>query len=201
MNEKEEIMNTTDNNKETKLTIKTVATLSGISAHTLRAWERRYSALNPKRSESGHRYYSYADIDRLKTIKKLISLGHSVGTIAHLPDAELEQILQKSISVKAEVNAAEPQRAPEQKFLNPEPRLELNATVLPMDKKQLRRTFSEAEMSGQFVAPLLGKIRALVDKQVLTHEQENIIFTLVHDHLKQFQAIIGRQDQQKPYSA
>ena len=38
----------------------------GLSAATLRAWERRYGLLKPQRSAGGHRLYSRQDIEMLK---------------------------------------------------------------------------------------------------------------------------------------
>ena len=37
--------------------IGTVSSLTGIDAHTIRAWERRYGAIKPARSEAGGRLY------------------------------------------------------------------------------------------------------------------------------------------------
>ena len=41
----------------------------GVSPHTVRAWERRYLALKPARSSSGHRRYSLEDVELLRQIK------------------------------------------------------------------------------------------------------------------------------------
>lgn len=72
-----------------KYPIGTVARVTGISAHTLRVWERRYSAVAPARTPGGSRVYSDADIDKLLLLKKLTALGHAIGRIAHLPEDEL----------------------------------------------------------------------------------------------------------------
>ena len=49
-----------------------VSRLTGISADTLRIWERRYAAVVPVRTEAGGRLYSADDIARLKLIKNLV---------------------------------------------------------------------------------------------------------------------------------
>ncbi|MGZ8273611.1 MAG: MerR family transcriptional regulator [Burkholderiaceae bacterium] len=59
---------------------------------TLRIWERRYQVVGPDVSEHGHRRYAAKDVDRLALIKALVDLGHSIGTIAHLPAAKLQEM-------------------------------------------------------------------------------------------------------------
>ena len=43
--------------------IKSVCRLTGINENTLRAWERRYGIVIPKRLENGHRSYSEEDLE------------------------------------------------------------------------------------------------------------------------------------------
>ncbi len=71
------------------------ATASGLSAHAIRAWEKRYQALTPMRSETGKRLYSEKEIERLCLLAHLVNLGSSIGQIARLPDGELQEIYQK----------------------------------------------------------------------------------------------------------
>jgi MerR family transcriptional regulator, light-induced transcriptional regulator len=59
--------------------IKTVERLTGIPAATLRAWERRYSAVVPARTHSGHRVYGPSDVERLKHLKSLVDSGLSIA--------------------------------------------------------------------------------------------------------------------------
>lgn len=71
-------------------TIGAVARLTGISTHTLRIWERRYSAIVADRTESGRRLYSKADIEKLSLLKSLSDNGSSIGQIANLSTEELK---------------------------------------------------------------------------------------------------------------
>lgn len=70
----------------------TAARLAGIPVDTLRMWERRYKVVGPTMSTRGHRRYSAEDVERLALIKALVALGHSIGTIAHLPAARLHEL-------------------------------------------------------------------------------------------------------------
>lgn len=74
---------------ELKFNIKAVAQMSGLSAHTIRAWEKRYKILSPARSESNRRLYDKTDVERLKLLRQAIQAGHSIGQIAKLSDATL----------------------------------------------------------------------------------------------------------------
>ena len=69
-----------------------VARMVGIPVSTLRIWERRYQVVGPTLTDSGHRLYSGADVERLLLIRQLIGLGHAVGTVARLGNAALQQI-------------------------------------------------------------------------------------------------------------
>jgi len=71
-------------------TIKNVSMITGIGVHTLRAWEKRYSVVNPSRSSSGRRFYSDEDIDKLKLITTLNKTGEQISSIAKLSDDELK---------------------------------------------------------------------------------------------------------------
>ena len=69
-----------------------VARMAGIPVSTLRIWERRYQVAAPPLTASGHRLYSAHDVQRLALMKRLIGLGHAIGTIAGLDLAALEQL-------------------------------------------------------------------------------------------------------------
>ena len=69
-----------------------VARMAGIPVSTLRIWERRYQVAAPPLTASGHRLYSAHDVQRLALMKRLIGLGHAIGTLAALDLAALEQL-------------------------------------------------------------------------------------------------------------
>ena len=64
--------------------IKTVATLTGITPTTLRAWERRYDVVDPQRTTSGYRVYSERDIATLVRVKSLVDKGFKAGEAIEL---------------------------------------------------------------------------------------------------------------------
>jgi DNA-binding transcriptional MerR regulator/methylmalonyl-CoA mutase cobalamin-binding subunit len=73
-------------------TIGTLSRLIGLSTHTIRAWERRYSALSPDRSVTNRRVYGDEDLQRLTLLKRIVESGHSIGQVAHLPNERLQSL-------------------------------------------------------------------------------------------------------------
>lgn len=68
--------------------IRTVATLTGVKAITLRAWERRYGLIRPARTHTGHRLYSHADIEQVRRILTLLDRGVQIGHVRELLEPE-----------------------------------------------------------------------------------------------------------------
>jgi MerR family transcriptional regulator, light-induced transcriptional regulator len=64
--------------------IREVARLTGVNPVTLRAWERRYGLIQPRRTESGHRLYSMTDIDRVRSILGWIERGVAVSKVGKI---------------------------------------------------------------------------------------------------------------------
>jgi DNA-binding transcriptional MerR regulator/methylmalonyl-CoA mutase cobalamin-binding subunit len=73
--------------------IKTVAAETGLSPHTIRAWERRYQTLTPGRTGTNRRAYGERDLARLKLLARAVRAGHSIGAIAHATDDELQNLV------------------------------------------------------------------------------------------------------------
>jgi DNA-binding transcriptional MerR regulator len=76
-------------------TIGAVSRNTGLSPHTIRAWQRRYGFPMPERKPSGHRLYSDSDVKRLRWIVEAIGLGHRAGQVVSLPDERLEKLVRK----------------------------------------------------------------------------------------------------------
>jgi len=62
--------------------IRTVASLTGVKAITLRAWERRYGLIRPARTQTGHRLYSHADIEQIRTVLTLLDRGVQISRVS-----------------------------------------------------------------------------------------------------------------------
>lgn len=66
--------------------IKEVSEKTGVNSVTLRAWQRRYGLLNPKRTEKGHRLYSDQDIEKIHHILSWLARGVAIGKVRPLLD-------------------------------------------------------------------------------------------------------------------
>ena len=75
------------------LPVRAVLRRTGLSADVLRAWERRYRAVQPHRSSGGQRLYREEEVERLERLRRLTILGHSIGQIASLSNERLDELL------------------------------------------------------------------------------------------------------------
>lgn len=64
--------------------IREVSRLTGVNPVTLRAWERRYGLIQPTRTESGHRLYALADIERVHSILGWLDRGVAVSKVGKI---------------------------------------------------------------------------------------------------------------------
>lgn len=76
--------------------VKAITSLTGITAETLRAWERRYDCITPLRNDGGRRSYSQADLEKLKLLVALTRDGHAISKIAHLSCEQLKAFQSQS---------------------------------------------------------------------------------------------------------
>ena len=65
---------------------------TGLSKDTLRVWERRYGFPAPERDPTGERSYPFEQVARLRTIKRLLDIGHRPGRIVTLAPDDLERL-------------------------------------------------------------------------------------------------------------
>lgn len=64
--------------------ISEVCQQTGVAAVTLRAWERRYGIIKPKRTPKGHRLYTQANIEEIKQIVNWLNRGVAISKVAEL---------------------------------------------------------------------------------------------------------------------
>ncbi len=84
------------------LSIGEVAEKTGVNTVTLRAWQRRYGLLKPKRTEKGHRLFSDDDVENILRIVQWLERGISIGKVKPLLLAEAELSLPASPPTEVE---------------------------------------------------------------------------------------------------
>ncbi|MEC8604208.1 MAG: MerR family transcriptional regulator, partial [Bacteroidota bacterium] len=72
--------------------------LSGVKAHTIRIWEKRYNIVEPNRTDSNIRFYDDFQLKRILNISFLIRHGLKISKIAKLDNQDIElKVREKSV--------------------------------------------------------------------------------------------------------
>lgn len=90
------------NNIKVNFSIKDLENLTGIKAHTIRIWEKRYNLLTPNRTDTNIRNYSLVSFQKLLNISYLNNNGLKISKIAELDEAEIP-IKVREIASRAKV--------------------------------------------------------------------------------------------------
>jgi DNA-binding transcriptional MerR regulator/methylmalonyl-CoA mutase cobalamin-binding subunit len=156
--------------------IKVVARRTGLSPHLIRMWEKRYATVSPQRNDGNRRLYSAEDIERLAVLKAATEMGHSIGSVAHLTDAQLSALMaeEKALGMPfqaASGGAQEPAGLVEKAY----------AAVLAMDGGGLEAVLDEGSV-------VLGQVRLLNEVIVPLVERigaawRNGGLKVVHEHI------------------
>ncbi|MEZ4910928.1 MAG: MerR family transcriptional regulator [Saprospiraceae bacterium] len=81
-----------------KFFIQDLENLSGIKAHTIRTWEKRYSLFKPERhGKNNIRTYTLSDLQRILSLAYLLNFEYKISHLAEYSDAELHRIVQSEI--------------------------------------------------------------------------------------------------------
>ena len=84
-----------------EFTIKDLENLSGIKAHTIRIWEKRYRFLTPRRSDTNIRYYGSDELKTLLNFALLNKNGFKISVIAEMSPARIAEIILSLSSFEA----------------------------------------------------------------------------------------------------
>ncbi len=154
--------------------IKDLENLTGIKAHTIRMWEKRYGLLNPCRTETNFRTYSDEDLQSILLVSVLNNNGIKISHIADMTVDERAKKIKKYQSTSIESNAIEQfilalLRLDEQLFCDTFDEL--------IDKQGLEITFSE------HVVPFLDRIGVMWLVGTINPAQEHFISHLIRQKI------------------
>jgi len=79
--------------------IRELEQLSGIKAHTIRIWEKRYNLIDPHRTNTNIRYYTDEDLKKILNVAVLNRQGIKISNIAKLNDLELKEEIVRVSSI------------------------------------------------------------------------------------------------------
>ena len=173
--------------------IKVVVRRTGLSAHVIRVWEKRYQAVTPARSATNRRLYSDEDIARLQWLQQAVQAGHSIGRIAHLSTPELMKL------VRAEQAAAPlAQRPTDEEDEKKDPGEFLERALVAVQgldavslKEQLVRAsiaLSQQHLLEEVVQPLMERIGQMWQEGTLRVSDEHMASAVVRSFIGNIQA-------------
>jgi DNA-binding transcriptional MerR regulator len=89
------------NNIKSVFSIKDLENLTGIKAHTIRIWEKRYNVLEPMRTETNIRLYDLKSLQKILNITLLHNHGYKISKISKLSEEQIPQLVNEIITEKS----------------------------------------------------------------------------------------------------
>ena len=170
--------------KPSGFSVKATCKKLGLGPHTLRAWESRYKAVEPTRSNKGQRLYSQEQIDRLEKIVQLVNLGHAVGIVARLSDKDLAQLYSRTLTKKLGQSHSSTGVSPLMDLLEDSlKRFDVHAVSSILDQRRI--SLGVRPFIMEILTPLMSWIGRLVDKGELSIAHEHALSAVVRDQLYQ----------------
>lgn len=152
-------------------TIQDLENLSGIKAHTIRMWEKRYALLCPSRDANNIRYYSSLDLRKILNVSALIHYGYRISAIASLADEELNRLVNR----EAEGKEPLPQALRDLKLAM----MTFDQGVFDRTYAELLKRFSFREIFSEIFLPLLRDIGLMWQTGTIHVGHEHFISNLI----------------------
>lgn len=162
-------------NVKTIFSIKDLENLSGIKAHTIRIWEKRYKVLEPLRSETNIRNYDLKSLQKLLNVVLLNNYGYKISRIAEHSEEKIEVLVREIISEKSTKNHAI--AAFKMAMVNFDQALFFNTYNTLLSEKSFSEVFFEV------VIPLMQEIGLLWQAGTISPAQEHFITFLIKQKL------------------
>jgi len=163
------------NNIKSVFSIKDLENLSGIKAHTIRIWEKRYDILQPMRTETNIRLYDLASLQKLLNITLLHDYGYKISKIATYPQEKIPSLVREIISNKTAKNHAIS---------------DLKMAMMNFDQDLFFATYnwlmsekSFKEIFHQVFIPLMNELGLLWQSDTITPAHEHFITYLIKQKL------------------
>jgi DNA-binding transcriptional MerR regulator len=163
------------NNIKNVFSIKDLENLSGIKAHTIRIWEKRYAVLEPMRTDTNIRLYDLASLQKLLNITLLHNHGYKISKISKFPPEKIPELVNEIISTKSAKNHAI--SAFKMAMMNFDQTLFFNTYNKLLSEKSFREVFYEV-----FI-PLMSELGLLWQTDTITPAHEHFISYLIKQKL------------------
>ncbi|MCC9071472.1 MerR family transcriptional regulator [Flavobacterium sp. F-65] len=163
------------NNIKSVFSIKDLENLSGIKAHTIRIWEKRYNILEPMRTDTNIRLYDLASLQKLLNITLLHEYGYKISKIATYSQEKIPQLVREIISNKNAKNHAISS---------------FKMAMMNFDQESFSHTFnwlssekSFKEVFQQVFIPLLNELGLLWQSETISPAHEHFMSNLIKQKL------------------
>jgi len=163
------------NNVKSVFSIKDLENLSGIKAHTIRIWEKRYTILEPMRTDTNIRTYDLPNLQKLLNVVLLNNYGYKISRIAELSTEKIAILVREIISDKSSKNHA--LNAFKVAMINFDQALFFNTYNSLLSEKTFREVFYEV------IIPLMNEIGLLWQSGTISPAQEHFISFLIKQKL------------------
>ena len=137
--------------------IRAVSKLTGVAIDTLRAWERRHSAVTPIRDDRG-RMYTDADVARLRLLRTAVARGHTIGRVAGLTDAELRRLAGAGEEAIAQAEVAPVRRTSIDAAALSAALQKYDATAIDQQISRLAAVLPPLELLRDVLMPVLAQV-------------------------------------------
>jgi DNA-binding transcriptional MerR regulator len=164
------------NNIKSSFTIKDLENLSGIKAHTIRIWEKRYGLLEPQRSAGNIRNYDTLNLQKLLNVSLLNKNGYKISKIAKFAPDEIVLIARELANKSALVDDA----------IN-----SLKMSMFNFDQVLFNHTYNQLLINKTFrqvfkevFIPFLNQIGLMWQTDTLTPAHEHFISNLISQKIQ-----------------
>ncbi|MBE0654555.1 MAG: MerR family transcriptional regulator [Bacteroidales bacterium] len=153
--------------------IKDLENFSGIKAHTIRIWEKRYSILEPERTDSNIRTYNESELKKILNVSYLNRNGIKISKIASLSEDELTRSVM-TISSKNDEKSKDFQPG---KILTSA--IRFNENMFRESVSSLINSHGLEQAFCRYIYPLLEKARILWQTGSLSRAQEQFVRNII----------------------
>ena len=159
------------NNIKSEFSIKDLENLSGIKAHTIRIWEKRYNLLQPNRSDTNIRNYNLENLQKLLNVSFLNKNGYKISKIAKLNADDISnQVNEIALEANSDNHAINSFKLA---------MLNFDQTLFYDTYKKLREEKSFKEIVYDVFMPFLAELGTLWQTDTISIAHEHFVSTLI----------------------
>lgn len=161
---------------KTSFSIKDLENLSGVKAHTIRIWEKRYDLLTPERSNTNIRTYNLNNLQKLLNLSFLNENGIKVSKLAKLSDSEIfTEVKEMTLKEGTDVHSLSTFKLA---------MLNFDQELFDVTYNKMLATCSFREIFQGTFLPLLDEIGVLWMTKTITPAHEHFISSLIQQKLQ-----------------